>query len=97
MTTILLILHFTGLTMGFSATFASMVTMRQIGSATPQEVEVLRTVQTRMLRLSSWGVLLLLVTGPVDAPTRSIPRARSGSVMPGGRCLGLGRITRTGR
>jgi hypothetical protein len=65
MTSFLLILHFTGLVMGFSATFANMVTMRLIASATPQEAAILRRVPPQMLRVSSWGVALLLVTGPM--------------------------------
>jgi hypothetical protein len=65
MTTLLLILHFTGLIMGFSATFANMVAMRLIASATPQEAAVLGRIPPQMLRLSSWGVALLFVTGPM--------------------------------
>lgn len=65
MTRLLLILHFTGLVMAFSATFANMVTMRLMGSATPQEAEVLGRIPPRMLRLSSWGVVLLFVSGPM--------------------------------
>jgi hypothetical protein len=65
MTRLLLILHFIGLVMGFSATFANMVVMRLIASATPQEAAILRRVPPQMMRISSWGVALLLVTGPM--------------------------------
>ena len=65
MTRLLLILHFVGLAMGFSATFANLVTMRLVASATPQEAEVLRGFPLQILRISSWGVVLLLVTGPL--------------------------------
>jgi hypothetical protein len=70
MTRLLLILHFTGLVMGFSATFANMVTMRLIASATPQEAAVLRRVPPQMMRISSWGVALLFVTGPILVYTK---------------------------
>jgi putative membrane protein len=65
MTTLWLILHFGGLVIAFSATFANMVTMRLIASATPQEAAVLSRVPLQMLRLSSWGVVILLITGPL--------------------------------
>ena len=65
MTQLLLILHFIGLVMAFAATFADLVVTRLIGSATAPEAEVLRRVMPRMLRLSSWGVVLLFVTGPM--------------------------------
>ncbi len=65
MTKLWLILHLSGLVIAFAATFANMVTMRLIASATPQEAAVLNRVPPQMLRLSSWGVVLLLVTGPL--------------------------------
>jgi hypothetical protein len=65
MTRLLLILHFTGLVMGLSVTFASMVVMRLSASSTPPDAEVLARIPPQMLRLSSWGVALLLVTGPM--------------------------------
>jgi hypothetical protein len=65
MTRLLLILHFTGLAMGFSATFAGMVVMRLIASSVPHEAEILRRILPQMTRISAWGVVLLLITGPM--------------------------------
>lgn len=65
MTRLWLILHFSGLVIAFAATFANMVTMRLVASATPQEAAVLNRLPPQMLRLSSWGVVLLLITGPL--------------------------------
>ena len=63
MITLLMIAHFVGLIMGFSATFANMVVMRLIASATPQEAEVLRRVPAPMMRISAWGLGLMVVSG----------------------------------
>lgn len=65
MTRLWLILHVIGLVMAFAATFADLVITRLMGSATAEEATVLSRVMPRMLRLSSWGLVLLFLTGPM--------------------------------
>ena len=60
---ILLFLHFVGLTLGFSVSFANMVMGGLIAKAAPQEKGVLGRFPPLMSRLGTIGLVLLWVTG----------------------------------
>ena len=59
----LLILHFLGLAMGFSTTFANLVTVGLITKAAPHEKAVLGQFLLAMSRVAEIGVGLLWATG----------------------------------
>lgn len=62
---VLVFLHFVGLTLGFSVSFANMVMGGLIAKAPPQEKGVLGRFPPLMSRLGTIGLTLLWVTGVV--------------------------------
>lgn len=69
-TQILLILHFLGLAMGLSTSFASFVTLGLIARAAPQEKAVLGRFPPVMSRVGETGLALLWATGLLLVWTR---------------------------
>lgn len=67
---VLLILHFVGLTMGFSVTFATLVMTNLIAKAAPADKLVLGRFPPVMSRVGEIGVGLLWVTGATMVFTR---------------------------
>ncbi|MEZ5319510.1 MAG: hypothetical protein R2752_19075 [Vicinamibacterales bacterium] len=60
---VLLIFHFIGLTMGFTAGFSGLVMARLMAAASPDERGVLARVPPAMSRIGDIGLVLLWLTG----------------------------------
>ena len=67
---VLLMLHFLGLAMGFSASFGNMVMMGIIAKAKPSEAMVLARFPPAISRVAEIGLALLWVTGVIMVFTR---------------------------
>ena len=67
---ILLILHFVGLAMGFSVTFANLVMTGIIDKAAPPEKAVLGRFPLTMSRVAEIGIALLWATGATMVYTK---------------------------
>ena len=67
---VLLMLHFLGLAMGFSASFGNMVMMGIIAKAKPSEAMVLARFPPAIARVADGGLVLLWVTGIIMVFTR---------------------------
>lgn len=64
MNDLLLALHLVGLMMGAGGGFGSMITMRAASKMTPENAATLRSLGPAMARFSTYGLILMLVTGP---------------------------------
>jgi len=67
---VVLILHFLGLALGFSVSFANLVMGRLISAAPPQEKAVLSQFPPNMSRVGSIALSLLWVTGLIPVFTK---------------------------
>ena len=60
----LLAFHLIGLMLGAGGGFGSMVTMRAAAKLAPEQAATLRALGPAMARLSTFGLILMLLTGP---------------------------------
>jgi CubicO group peptidase (beta-lactamase class C family) len=67
---LLLVLHFLGLALGFSASIANIAMAGLIAAAPPPEKPVLGRFPPIMSRVGSYGLLLLWITGAILVYTR---------------------------
>jgi len=63
-TDFLLALHLIGLMMGAGGGFGSMITMRAAAKMAPEQAATLRALGPAMARFSTFGLILMLLTGP---------------------------------
>jgi protoporphyrinogen IX oxidase len=64
MTDVLLAMHLIGLMMGAGGGFGSMITMRAASKLSPENAATLRALGPAMARFSTYGLVLMLLTGP---------------------------------
>jgi uncharacterized membrane protein len=64
MTDLLLALHIIGLMMGAGGGFGSLIVMRAASKMAPEQAATVRSLGPAMGRFSTYGLVLLLLTGP---------------------------------